>query len=100
MMTHDDLAAMATLDYGVISDTWKNTMPNRAILADLLTQTRGRLMVLRDDGLFFDAKQKVPLADKIASTRAEMSGAALKAFEKAHQPPKKDDLFIAFRVLA
>jgi hypothetical protein len=100
MMTHDDLAAMATLDYGVISGTWKNTMPNRAILADLVSQTRGRLMVLRDDGLFFDAKQKVPLADKIASTRAEMSSAVDKAFKKAHQPPKKTDLFIALRVLA
>jgi hypothetical protein len=100
MMTHDDLAAMATLDYGVISGTWKSTMPNRAILAHLLTQTRGRLMVLRDDGLFFDAKQKVPLADKIASTRAEMPAAVGKAFKKAHQPPETDDLFIAFRVLA
>ena len=57
-------------------------------------------MVLRDDGLFFDAKQKVPLADKIASTRAEMSAAVGKAFNKAHQPPAKNDLFIAFRVLA
>ena len=100
MMTHVDLAAMATLDYAVISDTWKSTMPNRAILADLLTQTRGRLMVLRDEGLFIDAKQKVPLADKIASTRAEMSAAVGKAFEKAHQPPEKNDLFIALRVLA
>jgi Metallo-beta-lactamase superfamily len=100
MMTHDDLAAMATLDYAVISETWKSTMPNRAILADLLTQTRGRLMVLRDDGLFFDAKQKVPLADKIGSTRAEMSAAVGKAFKKAHQPPDKNELFIALRVLA
>ena len=100
MMTNDDLAAMATLDYGVISNTWKTTMPNRAILADLLKQTRGRLMVLRDEGLFFDAKQKVSLANKIASRRAEMSPAVAKAFEKAHQPPEKDDLFIAFRVLA
>jgi hypothetical protein len=100
MMTHDDLAAMATLDYAVISNTWKTTMPNRAILADLLKQTRGRLMVLRDEGLFFDAKQKVPLADKMASTRAEMSPAVAAAFAKVHQPPKKDDLFIAFRVMA
>jgi hypothetical protein len=100
MMTHDDLAAMATLDYTVISDTWKSTMPNRAILADLLTQTRGRLMVLRDDDLFFDAKQKVSLADKIADTRAEMSATVKKAFDEAHQPPKTNDLFIAFRVLA
>jgi hypothetical protein len=91
---------MATLDYAVISDTWKSTMPNRAILADLLTQTRGRLMVLRDDGLFFDAKRKVSLADKIADTRAEMSAAVKNAFKEAHQPPKKNDLFIAFRVLA
>ena len=100
MMTHADLVAMATLDYAVISDTWKSTMPNRAIVADLLTQTRGRLMVLRDDGLFFDAKHKVPLADKITSTRAEMSAAVANTFKKAHQPPKKNDLFIAFRVLA
>ena len=55
---------------------------------------------LRDDGLFFDAKHKVPLAGKIADARAEMSAAVGKAFKAAHQPPKKDDLFIAFRVMA
>jgi hypothetical protein len=100
MMTHDDLAAMATLDYAVISNSWKTTMPNRGIIADLLKQTQGRLMVLRDEGLFFDAKKTVLLADKIASTRAEMSPAVAAAFDKAHHPPKKDDLFIAFRVMA
>ena len=46
MLTHPDLAAMATLDYHVISANWQNTMPNRALLRDLLKQTRGRLMVM------------------------------------------------------
>lgn len=100
MMTHKDLAAMATLDYAVISDSWTSTMPNAGILADLLTQTRGRLMVLREDGLFFDAKKTVRLSDKVASARAEMPAAIGKVFKAAHQPPKKDDLFIAFRVMA
>jgi hypothetical protein len=32
MMTHKDLAAMATLDYNVIAPDWTNTMPNIEIV--------------------------------------------------------------------
>jgi hypothetical protein len=100
MMTDKDLAAMATLDYGVISSSWTGTMPNQGLLDDLLTKTRGRLMIMRTDKLFFDARKKVRLEPKIEKAREEMSPAELNAFNKAHQPPKESDLFIEFRVKA
>ena len=40
MMTSSDLVAMATLDYSVISSTWKSIMPNRMIVKQLLEKTK------------------------------------------------------------
>ena len=45
MMEHPDLIAMATLNYDVISNGWKTTMPNRAIVKELLERTKGRTIV-------------------------------------------------------
>ena len=73
MMKDPDLAAMATLDYSVISSGWTTTMPNRAILAELLTRTKGRLMVMNEKDLFFDRENQIPLAGRIKSARSQMS---------------------------
>jgi hypothetical protein len=73
MMNDPDLAAMATLDYSVISNGWTTTMPNRAILAELLTRTKGRLMVMNEKDLFFDKENQIPLAGRIQSARSQMS---------------------------
>jgi hypothetical protein len=73
MMKDPDLAAMATLDYSVIADGWMTTMPNRAILAELLTRTKGRLMVMNENKLFFDRENQIPLAGRIQSARSQMS---------------------------
>ena len=73
MMTSTDLVAMATLDYDAISEGWKSTMPNRAIIRELLSKTRGRVMIMKEDGLFFDFNGDVPLTDKIKEARTRMT---------------------------
>lgn len=99
-MIDKDLTAMATLDYKVISPSWTGTMPNQGLLDDLLTKTKGRLMVMRTDKVFYDARKTVPLAPKIEKARTEMSSVEAEAFQSAHQPPGADDLSINFRVTA
>ena len=49
-MTHEDLAAMATLDFKKINSGWLNTMPNDLLGADLIAKTNGRLYFLGDCG--------------------------------------------------
>lgn len=83
MMEHKDLAAMATLDYGNISSGWKSTMPNRAILAELLRKTKGRLMIMNADGLFMDFDGEVPLQQEIENARKQMGPAERKRFNEA-----------------
>lgn len=83
MMTHKDLAAMATLDYSVISSGWKSTMPNRLIVKQLLEQAKGRLIVMNEEDLFFDLDGSVPLSDKIKEYRKSMSDTERIAFESA-----------------
>lgn len=73
MMNHKDLAAMATLDYGNISNGWKSTMPNRALIKELLKRTKGRLMILNEDDLFYDFHQKEPMSEKINEARSRMT---------------------------
>lgn len=99
-MIDKNLTAMATLDYGVISASWTGTMPNQGLLDDLLTKTKGRLMVMRTDNVFYDALKTVPLASRIEKARAEMSPTEAAAFQSAHQPPNAADLSINFRVTA
>ncbi len=82
MMSHPDLAAMATLDYSVISDGWTNTMPNRAILAELLARTKGRLMIMNENDLFLDRENQIPLAGQIRSARKQMSAKMKKKFTR------------------
>lgn len=82
MMKHKDLTAMATLDYGVINDGWTSTMPNRAIIKELLARTKGRLMIMNEEGLFYDPNNEIPLSEKIEDARSEMSAAERSKFEK------------------
>jgi hypothetical protein len=73
MMTHKDLVAMATLDYEVISSTWTSTMPNSDLIKALLDQTKGRVMITNEKGLFYDPKKTVPLSPKIKEARKKMT---------------------------
>ena len=51
MMTSDVLAAMATVDYNKIRTGWKNTMPNRYIVRELMKKTRGKFYIANEDKL-------------------------------------------------
>lgn len=82
MMTHKDLSAMATLDYNVISNGWKSTMPNRAIIQELLTRTKGRLMIMNEKNLYYDFSDQVDLSDKITEARLRMTVKEQSEFEK------------------
>jgi hypothetical protein len=95
MMEDPDLAAMATLDYTVISNGWTTTMPNRAILAELLTRTKGRLMVMNEEDLFFDRENQIPLAGRIQSARDQMSAKIKTDFARDYV---EDPLFLQYTV--
>lgn len=42
MMTHEDLAAMAPLNFNKINTGWLNTMPNDLLCAELIAKTKGK----------------------------------------------------------
>lgn len=73
MMDHPELVAMATLNYKVISNGWKSTMPNRAILKALLERTKGRTIIQDTDDLFYDFDEQIPLSKKIKQFQRGMS---------------------------
>ena len=81
MMTHEDLTAMATLNYSVISNGWKSTMPNRAILKELLERTKGRTIIQNTDGLFFDLEQQIPIEQKIEEYQQNMTAEELERYK-------------------
>jgi len=80
LMTDTSLVAMATLDYEVIHKTWKNTMPNRGLVRDLLNKTKGRLIILNPKGLHFDKAKTIKLEDEIIHRFDNLSRAKQKEF--------------------
>ncbi len=83
MMNHPDLIAMATLNYKVISNGWKSTMPNRAILKALLERTKGRTIVQNTNDLFYDLDGEIPLTDKVKEYQKRMSIDERKGFNES-----------------
>lgn len=83
MMTDPGLVAMATLDYETISKNWKNTMPNKALLKDLIIKTKGRLLVMNDAGLTTDLRGQTPLKDKLKEARKKMTKKEQQDFKHA-----------------
>lgn len=83
MMTSPDLCAMVPLDYDIISSTWKSTMPSRMILKELLEKTKGRTIVMNEDGLHYDLSKEVPLSNKITEFRQHMTLAERAVFDDA-----------------
>jgi len=73
MMKHPDLMAMATLDYDIISDGWKSTMPNGAIIDELVKRTKGRLMIMNETGLLADRDNKITVTQRIAKGQQYLS---------------------------
>lgn len=94
MMTSPDLVAMATLDYNVIADGWKSTMPNRLILKDLLEKTKGRTMIMNTDGIYYDFDGSIPLEDQIKKHRRRMTAAERSEFNEALD--ENSELYIGY----
>ena len=95
MMTSKELSAMATLDYDVINDGWKSTMPNRSIINELLLRTKGRLMIMKEKGLYYDFNEEVPMSEKVKEARNRMTAKEKKEFQASLE---EDPLFIQFTV--
>lgn len=95
MMISSDLVAMATLDYAVISKGWKSTMPNGAIVDELLSKTKGRLIVMNEDGLLADRTNGISVKTKVAQARLKLSQLEKEAFAKRYL---EDKLFHQYHV--
>jgi len=80
MMTSPELCAMASLDYDRIRSGWKSTMPNRLILKKLLEKTKGRLIVMNENGLHYDLNEEMPLSNKITEYKKQMTPGELETF--------------------
>lgn len=85
MMTNEHLVSMATLDYNVISPSWKNTMPNKALIEQLIRQTRGRLIVMNEEDVYFSKEDRIFLKDKIKEGRSRMSSAESDFFDNNYE---------------
>lgn len=97
MMEHKDLVAMATLDYDVIAPKWKNTMPNREMLQELLGKTKGRVMIMKDTDLFYDFHEKEPLVEKLKEAQKKMSNKEETDFKKSYKR-EKNNLYVEYTV--
>lgn len=76
MMTQDDLAAMATLDFNKINNGWLNTMPNDIIGAELIRKTKGKLFFVGDRNV---------IVKNIKTNRVSISQTNLKNLEKLNK---------------
>jgi hypothetical protein len=85
MMKSEKLISMASLDYKIISSNWKSTMPNRGILKDLISQTKGRLIIMNEEDLFYDFKNQEPLKDKIEKARSNLSNKEKEEFDNNYE---------------
>ena len=95
-MNSEHLAAMATLDYDFINSGWTSTMPNRGLIKQLLTNTKGRLMIMNENKLFYDFHEKVPLKEKIQEARSRMTARERKAF---NENVEETDHYIQYKVI-
>ena len=95
MMTSDELVAMGTVDYDNIHKNWQNTMPNRGIVRDLLDKTKGKLIIMNTDRIFFDKHKTIPIEAEINRRLDQLSTQQKKAFENKL---KVTDLFKEYTV--
>ncbi|HEV9036237.1 MAG TPA: hypothetical protein VGQ51_06455 [Puia sp.] len=88
LMTHPDLAAMATLDLKRIMDLWRNTMPNDFLGAQLITRTRGRI--------FFTGERE-PILKNIRTGRVTVGKSAVEMVDGYNKPFDRS-IFIEYEV--
>ena len=86
MLTNPDLVAMATLDYNSIGKNWKNTMPNRGLIKDLIKATKGKLIISNPDDMFVDKEQNSPLDVAIQTEFENLSASAQNDFSFIEDP--------------
>ena len=89
MMTNPKLTAMCTLDYDVISPGWKNTMPNKFILEELLLKTKGRVIFTNEKDIKFGPN--TTLSQKITAARGKMDSQERAEFEDNLEPKPAQD---------
>lgn len=103
LMNHQELVAMATLDYQNIGEGWAGTMPNRPILDDLLPRTKGRLIVMNTTDVPYNpadpSDNRASLAEKIEEARELMTTRERDAFDAAYSEDEEDGkLWMEFEV--
>lgn len=84
MMTNKNLQALVTLDYDVISDGWKNTMPNREILDDLIRKTKGRIVFNNAKGIPYDNSRT--LEQRLEEERFRLTKKEEKDWKRNYKP--------------
>jgi hypothetical protein len=97
MMEDKDLVAMATLNYDAIAKAWRNTMPNREMLQELLVKTKGRVMISKDSDLFYDFHEKEPLPEKIKEAQKKMSAKESKEYFESYKR-EPNNLYVDFTI--
>ena len=95
MMTSPDLVAMASVDYNKISSRWTGTMPNRAILNELLKKTRGKFMIMNEDHkeMFADKDKTKTVSQRVEEAREQMPEAESDQFFEDY---KNEDYYIEY----
>ena len=74
-------------------------MPNHELDDELLIRTKGRLIILKEDNIFYDFDNTVPIANRITESRNQMTATQKKAFNRAFKEDP-DGKWYQFRVKA
>jgi beta-lactamase superfamily II metal-dependent hydrolase len=95
LMTSKNMVSMATLDFDVISKWWKSTMPNRALVKELIRKTKGRLIIMNDKNMYYDFKNRIPISDKIEEGKLSLTKQELKEYKENY---KNEEYFHEYRL--
>jgi beta-lactamase superfamily II metal-dependent hydrolase len=98
LMTHYGLTCMATLDYSNISDGWKSTMPNRAIVKEVLDKTKGRLIIMNENNIHYDLNDQILMSDKIQEARHKMNQVEKDSWQANYKEDPSGKVWAQFKV--
>lgn len=83
LMTAKNLVAMGTLDYNLLGSGWDSTMPNMPLMEEILHKTKGKLIMMNEEGLLSDRKKNIKLSDSIKKANKRMTLSERKEFKNA-----------------
>jgi hypothetical protein len=63
------------------------------MLKELLVRTKGRLIIMNEENLFYDFKEREPLTDKIKAARMKMTTQEFENFQKNLEVDEKNRYF-------